>query len=62
MLVATPGGANAANTLFTYVTPAATVTITGTNPTGATAATSVVVVNPGGDGPTSLALLIMNGL
>ena len=35
VLVATPGGANAANTLFTYVTPAATVTITGTNPTGA---------------------------
>jgi hypothetical protein len=45
VLVATPGGANAANTLFTYVTPAPTVTITGTNPTGATAVTSVMVVN-----------------
>jgi hypothetical protein len=34
-LARTLGGAKAANTLFTYVTPAPTVTITGTNPSGA---------------------------
>jgi hypothetical protein len=38
VLARTLGGTKAANALFTYVTPALTVTITGTNPSGATAA------------------------
>jgi hypothetical protein len=39
VLARTLGGAKAANTLFTYVTPAPTVTITAANPTEASAAT-----------------------